>query len=240
MIRILVLEDDEYIRSGLCTLLSNQGYEVEGVGTVAAFFQSVKSQPDRDMYLIDVMLPDGNGFEVCSELRKTSQAAIIFLTSCDDEDSIIKGLDLGADDYVTKPFRVAELMSRVQANLRRLKFKTGTYEVSQGKEAADSKDCAVKDEVNLDLDRYEVTKRGEVINLSPMEFELLRLLMANKGLIVRRELILEKLWDNSGNFVEDGTLTVTVSRLKSKLGDREDGKPFIETIRGVGYRWRQV
>lgn len=225
MSRILVLEDDDYIREGLCTVLSEHGHEVEGVGTVKAFFENVDKEMQIDMYLVDVMLPDGNGFDVCKRLREISQAVIIFLTSCDDEASIIKGLDLGADDYVTKPFRVAELLSRIQANLRRFKFKA---EAPKAQETG----------IYINFERYEAKKDGEIINLSPVEFELLHLLVANSGLIVRRETILEKLWDNSGNFVEDGTLTVAVSRLKSKLGNNKDGKPYIETIRGVGYRWR--
>lgn len=225
MSRVLILEDDEYIRSGLCKLLEQQGFDVNGVGTVEAFFQSVNAAPAYDMYLVDVMLPDGNGFDVCKRLRENSEAVIIFLTSCDDEESIIKGLDIGADDYITKPFRTAELLSRIQANLRRFKHKVSQVEINQ-------------DEICVDREGFTVTKNGENISLSPMEFDLLNILVANSGLIVRREMLLEKLWDNSGNFVEDGTLTVTVSRLKSKLGNDKSGKPYIETIRGVGYRWK--
>ncbi|MBQ4282484.1 MAG: response regulator transcription factor [Lachnospira sp.] len=225
MSAILVLEDDEYIRNGLCRLLGQKGYFVEGVGSVKAFFEKISDGKEYDMYLVDVCLPDGNGFDVCRKLRETSQAVIIFLTSCDDEESVIRGLDSGADDYVTKPFRVAELLSRIQANLRRMMYKK-------------KEDITEEAGLKIDLERYEITKKGECINLSPVEFELLRLLMANKGLIVRREIILEKLWDKSGNFVEDGTLTVAISRLKSKLGNGKDGKSYIETIRGVGYRWR--
>lgn len=226
--RILVIDDDEYICQGMQELLTMKGYNAETAATVGGF-RSIHKSKQFDLYIIDVLLPDGSGFDICSEIRKCSDAPIIFLTSCDDEESITKGLDMGADDYVTKPFRSGELISRMKANLRRMNH------VGAGQKD----DCKKQyGELNIDLKRYKLDKNGHEIKLSTMEFHLLKILTDNAGLIVRREVIFEKLWDKSGNFVEDNTLTVNMSRLKSKLGiDDRTGKSYIETIRGVGYRF---
>ncbi len=239
MSRIIILEDDEYIRESLQKVLMQQGFEVDEAGNVETFFRYIERNDNYDVYLVDVKLPDGNGFDVCQKLRQSSSAVIIFLTSCDDEESIIKGLDIGADDYVVKPFRVAELLSRIQANLRSREFAyaSGKSDYTNKENMVESRDVKCAD-ITINYERYEVIKNGEVVNLSPMEFELLNLLVINSGIIIRRETLLERLWDSSGNFVEDGTLTVAISRLKSKLGNNKEGKSYIETIRKVGYRWR--
>jgi len=204
MTKILILEDDDFIRQQLAGILQEKGYLVVEAASVGQF-NNIYEQEEAviDVFLLDVYLPDGNGFDVCRKIREHGSQIIIFLTSCDDEDSIIKGLDCGGDDYVVKPFRVAELVSRIMANVRRISGGTDIY------------------------------KDGTLT----VDF-VLEILINNKGLIVRRDTFFQKMWDRYGTFVEDNTLTVTVSRLKTKLGNREDGRAYIETIRGIGYRWK--
>ena len=160
---------------------------------------------------------------MCRKIREHGSQIIIFLTSCDDEDSIIKGLDCGGDDYVVKPFRVAELVSRIMANVRRISGGTDIY-----------KDGTL----TVDFKNKSIMHADKQISVSPTEFHVLEILINNKGLIVRRDTFFQKMWDRYGTFVEDNTLTVTVSRLKTKLGNRDDGRAYIETIRGIGYRWK--
>ncbi len=241
MSKILIIEDDEHIRNMLDRLLQQNGYQTSQAESIEQAENFENSGEKFDVYLIDVILPDGNGFDLCKRIRTASAAIIIFITSCDDEESITRGLDIGGDDYITKPFRAAELLSRIQANLRRI-----GNDKSRGE--AGTKDTQIDGislnqgyiklgEIKVDIDRHEVLKSEKAINLTPLEYELLILLMINHGLIVKREVILEKLWDSNRNFVEDSTLTVAVSRLKSKLGTTCEGRSFIETIRGYGYRW---
>ena len=161
---------------------------------------------------------------MASKSVNKSDRDMIILTSCDDEESVTKGLDMGADDYVTKPFRSAELLARMNAVARRMTRKEGNT-LSVGN-------------LVLNPESYRIEKNGQEIKLSTVEYELLLVLVNSAGLIVRREKLFEKLWDKNGNFVEDNTLTVNISRLKSKLGiDHRTGKSYIETIRGVGYRF---
>lgn len=226
---VLILEDNIYIRANLKDILEINEYTVEEAKTVREFWE--KQQRGRyNIYLIDILLPDGNGFDVCSDLRKICKEPVLFLTSCDDEESITKGLDIGADDYITKPFRAAELLSRIKANLRRMDMNNmGTQ---------DNNDML--NDLSVDLQNYILVKQGKEIKLSPTEWELLNILISRSGLIVKREILLAKLWDNRGDFVEDNTLTVAVSRLKTKLGkNTRTGREYIETLRGIGYRWIQ-
>lgn len=236
MKNILIVEDDEYIRECIEKLLRKNGYDTAVAGSVEAVQKMVEDKADFDLYLLDIILPDGSGFDICRSLRDKTHAPIIFLTSCDDEESITKGLDIGGDDYITKPFRAAELMSRIRANLRRMEYSYKIKNISNDIYKSNEK-CLSADGIVINHEKHEVTKAGKIINLTPLEYELLGLLTANRGLIVKRVTILEKLWDSSGNFVEDSTLTVTVSRLKSKLGTNPEGRAYIETVRGYGYRW---
>ena len=215
MTKILILEDDDFIRQQLAGILQEKGYSVVEAASVGQFNKIYEQEEAAiDVVLLDVYLPDGNGFDVCRKIREHGSQIIIFLTSCDDEDSIIKGLDCGGDDYVVKPFRVAELVSRIMANVRRISGGTDIYK-----------------DGTLTVD----FKNKSIIHA---EFHVLEILINNKGLIVRRDTFFQKMWDRYGTFVEDNTLTVTVSRLKTKLGNREDGRAYIETIRGIGYRWK--
>ena len=161
----------------------------------------------------------------------------MFLTSCDDEESITKGLDIGGDDYITKPFRAAELISRIHANLRRLAVPVMS-EMSALPQVQNRRKILVSGDIRADFKRAEIFKDGQLLKLTPLEAQLLEIFLRNPEIIIKRGQFLEKLWDGHGNFVEDNTLTVSVSRLKNKLGVYTKGKQqYIETIRGYGYRW---
>ena len=228
MYHIILVEDDEQIRKSLTELLTYKGYTVTAVEGVQKFYESIK-KTTYDAYLLDVILPDGSGYDICENIRDKTEAPIIFITSSDDEESVVKGLDIGGDDYITKPFRMSELMSRISANLRR-----------QAMLDTRNSKLYTLGTLSINFNTLEVKKAGKDIQLSPTEFALLEILVYNRGLIVKRNIFFEKLWDRTGTFVEDNTLTVTISRLKNKLG-RMDGsdEAYIDTIRGVGYRWRE-
>ena len=220
---IAIVEDEKELQDSLKALLESKGYDTV---TAASCLQAEDIMGDHqvDMYLLDVKLPDGSGFDICRNIRKTSEVPVIFLTSCDDEESIVTGLDIGGDDYITKPFHTAELMSRISANLRRSKFNAGNI--------------YRKGDICVDFDRYKITKCGEELNISSNEFAIVHMLIENKGKVVRRDTIFEQIWDIHGNFVEYNTLTVAMSRIKAKLGIYgAEHSQYIETIRNVGYRW---
>lgn len=227
VIRILVVEDDIYLMESIVRLLENRKFQVKAVSSKEEALWEINAEQIYDVYLLDVILPDGSGFDLCRVIREKSSALILFLTSCDDEESITKGLDMGGDDYITKPFRVAELLSRINANLRRFRqfHQPGRKIVVSG-------------DIRADLENVQVWKKGELLKLTPVEFQLLEIFLNHSEVIVRRRMLLERLWDGHGNFVEDNTLTVSVSRLKAKLGVcGDEKKQYIETIRGYGYRW---
>ena len=220
---INILEDDEVIRGQLSQLLRDKGYEVIESADISSFNKI--DRENTDLYLLDVYLPDGDGFSVCEKLRSEGCVTpVIFLTSCDDEDSITKGLDIGGDDYITKPFRVSELLSRISANLRRRDMNSG--------------DVYNKGSLSVHFDQYKLYRDGKELKLSSNEWDIIKILIENKGRVVRRDVFFDRLWDMHGNYVEYNTLTVTMSRLKAKLGTFSDEHiPYIETIRNVGYRW---
>lgn len=219
MIHILLLEDDDTISFGITSALSRKGFEVAGCTTVeqgkAAF--SGKYQ----LILLDLNLPDGSGYEFCRWVKERMDIPVIFLTVRDDVEDITKGLDMGADDYITKPFHISVLESRISAVLRRV----GKWE----------SDFLICDRLKLDKNKMRVWYDGEEVILTALEYKLLIVLMENKGRTLPRNLILEKLWDAEGNFVNDNTLTVTVKRLREKLKETA----YIETIRGIGYRMEE-
>lgn len=236
-IKILVVEDDISLKDSLVRLLQNRDFLVQAVENKQQAVEQIKSGQQYDIYLLDVWLPDGNGFDICHEIRKISQAIVMFLTSCDDEESITKGLDIGGDDYITKPFRAAELISRIHANLRRLAVPVMS-EMSALPQVQNRRKILVSGDIRADFKRAEIFKDGQLLKLTPLEAQLLEIFLRNPQIIIKRGQFLEKLWDGHGNFVEDNTLTVSVSRLKNKLGVYTKGKQqYIETIRGYGYRW---
>lgn len=218
MTNILLLEDDETISFGIGAVLNKKGYEVLNCPSIAkgklAFSQEIS------LVLLDLNLPDGTGYEFCKWVKEQRDVPIIFLTVRDGAKDIIKGLDMGGDDYITKPFHLSVLESRMKAVLRRASKETvNPPELSCGP-------------IRINLDKMEVQMQGNSIPLTAAEYRLLLVLMENKGKTLPRTLLLEKLWDAEGNFVNDNTLTVTMKRLREKLGQPEE----IKTVRGIGYR----
>lgn len=215
--KIFLLEDDAFLRDGLCELLSKEDYSVTSASSVKEAERIIKEK-DFNLIILDVLLPDGNGFDLCGRIRALGiSTPILFLTACDDEIQIVRGLDSGADDYVTKPFKLLEFMSRVRALLRR-------SSVTRFR----SRDIA------LDINKTSVTKNGESIELTKTEFQILSMLIQSKGVIVTRNALLENIWDIDGNFIDDNTLSVHISRLREKIGSG-----YIATVRGIGYRWEE-
>lgn len=219
MSKILVVEDDVYLRRDLKEILLKNGYDVASASSVKEAIWYVHNDEKIDLYLLDLWLPDGEGFAVCQQIRKWNLKPVIFLTVCDDEECIIKGLDLGGDDYVTKPFRTRELLSRIYANLRRVNQESQGQFLKCGELVLDSKQGIVK-------------RSGRILQLRPVEYRLLLKLMENGERIVKREQLFSYLWDIEGDSVEDNTLSVNISRLRSKIGDG-----YIDTVRGFGYRF---
>lgn len=216
MIHILLLEDDETITFGITSALARKGFEVTACSTLEQAKEAFSGK--FQLILLDLNLPDGSGYEFCQWVKGHMDIPIIFLTVCDDASDITKGLDMGADDYITKPFHLSVLESRIAAVLRRMP-KT-------------EENILTCHRLVLDKEKMRVWYGEQEIVLTALEYRLLLVLMENKGRTLPRNLILDKLWDTDGNFVNDNTLTVTVKRLREKIGD----SGYIETIRGIGYR----
>ncbi|CDM70195.1 two-component response regulator [Clostridium bornimense] len=221
--RILLIEDDETLSMGIEYSLKNEGYEVSIANNIEEG-RKATSNEIFDLILLDVTLPDGNGYDFCREIRNNSDIPIIFLTACDEEVNIVLGLDLGADDYLTKPIRVRELIARINAVFRRKNVKRDI-----------SDKIIYKDLTILPL-KYEVYKDRNKVQLTSVEYKLMLMMIENKGNVLTRKQLLEKLWDVEGNFVEEKTLNVYIKRLREKLGE-DDSIAYIETVRGIGYRW---
>ena len=221
---VLLVEDETSITEPLAEALGREGFDTQVAGTVAESLE-LAGRVDPDLVLLDVMLPDGSGLDVCRELRRRSQVPIIMLTARGEEADRIVGLELGADDYVVKPFSAREVVARIRAVLRRTESPT----------QPDDKPIEIG-EVRLDPAKREVTKDGEPLELSRKEFELLRLLMQNAGSVVTRERAFEEVWETTW-FGSTKTLDVHVSALRKKLGDDPAASRYIHTVRGVGFRF---
>lgn len=220
MAKILLVEDDDTISFGIRASLEKKGYEITACTCLAG---AKKLFSDAfALVLLDLNLPDGTGYELCTWVKARCDTPIIFLTVCDEVSDITRGLDMGADDYVTKPFHIAVLESRIAAVLRRVP------EEPDGSAACGN--------IRLNKEKMQVLLDGREITLTALEYRMLLILMENKGRTLPRSLILEKLWDSEGNFVNDNTLTVTVKRLREKL----DHTRCITTVRGIGYRMEEA
>lgn len=214
--KILLVEDNEMIVKGLVYSLSKEGFETN----IAYKAQEAESKIESNVYdiiILDVMLPDGNGFELCKHIKENKDIPIIFLTAKDDEKDVVNGFNLGADDYVIKPFRTMELISRIYNVLRRYNKDKNVIEIGQ---------------VRIDLEANRVYVDNKEVEFTALEYKILVLLYTNAGKTVTREKILDKIWDVAGNFVNDNTLTVYVKRIRDKLGKSD----VIKTIKGIGYR----
>lgn len=224
MVRILLLEDDLSLINGLSFALQKAGYELDIARTLQAAYGFWR-EGRYDLLILDVSLPDGSGFEFCEKVRETSLVSIIFLTASDEETSIIMGLDIGADDYITKPFKLAVLMSRINALLRR------SQNFSQVVKELNS------NEITLKLLEGRAYKDGVSIELTAGEFKLLRLFMENPNVILSAEQIMGKLWDCDGNFIDGNTLAVYIRRLRAKIEEDTTRPTRIVTVRRMGYKW---
>lgn len=220
MTKILLVEDDKAIVANLTEFLKNEGYTVKSVsGQTAAL--DMLSEERSDLVLLDVSLAEGNGFAACKAIKEEYDIPVIFLTASGDEFSTVTGFDLGANDYIPKPFRPRELVSRIK-NVLRLTGNTGKT-VKLG-------------EVLVDTEKGTATRNGNELYLSALEYRLLLVFINNRGIVLSRTKLLESIWDIAGEFVNDNTLTVYIKRLREKIEDDPANPTIIKTVRGLGYK----
>lgn len=223
MLRMLIVEDDKTIALGMEYALRQEGYEVTVCYTAKDARERI-CQDAFDLVILDLSLPDGDGYELCRLIREGSDMPVIFVTARDEEVNVVMGLDMGADDYITKPFRVKELLSRIRSVLRRY-----------NKSAAAPGEITFKS-LRINTAEAKVFKNGEQVLLTTLEYKLLLALINANGHVLSRNQILEKLWDTAGDFVNDNTLTVYIKRLREKIEDDPQNPQIIQTVRGLGYR----
>ena len=220
--RILVVEDDRLLHTTLCYNLSTAGYDVD-----AALSKSIAERlcgkQSYDLIVLDVNLPDGNGFDFCRELKeRNSDTAVIFLTANDMESDMLKGYELGADDYVTKPFPMSVFQKKVSVLLARIKKQSGG-------------DCYNDGNLYVNFSEMAATLNEKAISFTPLEYRLLKVLTRNPQIVLTRQVLLEKLWDIDGNFVDEHALTSAISRIRGKI--EQPDKSYIKTVYGMGYMW---
>ena len=223
MIHVLVVEDDTTIASGLAYSLEQEQFAVTLAGTVKEA-KAILAEQSLSLCLLDISLPDGSGYEVCKVIKARGDIPVIFLTACDDEVNVVMGLDMGADDYITKPFRIRELISRINSVLRRYhqsETKANVYYVG---------------DISVKTNEAKVYRGNQEIFLTALEYRLLLIFIKHQGQVLSRNQLLEWIWDVSGDFVNDNTLTVYIKRLREKLEDSKDSESMIQTVRGLGYR----
>lgn len=221
--KILFVEDDKVIASGLCYSLTQEGYSV----THCLNVESAKAQIEEnnfDLAILDLALPDGSGYDICKMIKSKKDIPVIFLTAIDDEVNVVMGLDMGADDYITKPFRIRELLSRIKSVLRRY-----------GKTESQNTLLEFSD-IKIDTAQAKVYKGEQEIMLTSLEYRLLLIFANNEGQVLSRGQLLESLWDFAGDFVNDNTLTVYIKRLREKIEDDSQNPAIIKTVRGIGYK----
>lgn len=218
---LFLLEDDYAIATGLCYSLENEGYSVTHASGVKQAIDII-SKEKFSLYILDLTLPDGSGYDVCKEIKKQGDLPVIFLTAYDDEVNVVMGFEFGADDYISKPFRLKELLVRIKSVLRRYNNETA--------------DGVIKfKDLTVNTNEAKVYKNGEEIILTAMEYRLLLILLNNRGKVLSRTQLLENIWDVDGDFVEDNTLTVYIKRLRDKIEEEPNRPLIIKTIRGLGY-----
>jgi DNA-binding response OmpR family regulator len=227
MKQILLIEDDLSLINGLSFAIKKQGYDLDIARTSCEAEKSWASGK-YDIVILDVSLPDGSGFDICKKIRLTSKIPILFLTAADEETDIIMGLDIGGDDYITKPFKLAVLLSRINALLRR----------SDNFVQTNSELCS--NGIKLQLLKSAVYKNGELLELTTGEYKLLCLFMENPNVVLSPDQILGQLWDCNENYVDNNTLTVYVRRLRAKIEDDPSNPKMIITLRRLGYKWNSA
>lgn len=220
MTKILLVEDDGQIAAYLGELLRAEGFDTQIAGSKKEASECLLAQA-FDLVLLDVSLPDGNGFSICAEIKREYEIPVIFLTASGDEYSVVAGLDMGADDYIAKPFRPRELISRIRSVLRRCKKEQRILS------------CG---DLKVNVSSATVTKGEKELFLSALEYRLLLILLQNKGQILTRNQLLEEIWDASGEYVNDNTLSVYMKRLREKIEKNPQSPRLLHTIRGIGYR----
>jgi len=221
MKRILVVEDDMMLNSGLCYNLELDHYQAVFAYDTAMALEKIKDEP-FDLIVLDVNLPDGSGFDLCKKIKTIQEVPIVFLTARDLESDVMAGFELGADDYITKPFNINIFRKKVAVILKR-----------SGKSV--DKDSYVCGELTIDFDKMVAVVKGESVIFTPTEYKMLRIFTNNPNILLTRQILLEKLWDYESNFVDEHTLTVNINRLRSKI-ETED-KKYIKTVYGMGYLW---
>ena len=219
MDKLLLVEDDPTLIRMLTSFLSDENFQVASVtGQQAAAAAMEAEKPD--LALVDISLAEGNGFAVCANAKELG-VPVIFLTASGDEFSVVTGLDMGADDYISKPFRPRELVSRIRSVLRRVGKRQSIFTLG---------------DITIDADKGTVTRAGQDLYLSALEYKLLLMLLNNRGQILTRDKLLEEIWDNAGDYVGDNTLTVYIKRLRDKIEQDPQNPVYIKTVRGIGYR----
>ena len=227
MIKILLVEDDLSLINGLSFAIKKQGYEID-VARTSLEAEQLWMNGKYDLVILDVSLPDGSGYDICQKIRKVSKVPIMFLTAADEETDIIMGLDIGGDDYITKPFKLAVFLSRVNALLRRSEnFNQMETELSSNG-------------ITIQRLKGEVYKNGKQIDLTASEYKLLCLFMENPDMILSPEQILSRLWDCDEKYIDTNTLTVYIRRLRKKIEDDPADPHSIVTVRGMGYKWNTI
>lgn len=227
MKRIFFVEDDLNLSNGLSFAIKKQGYEID-IARTSIEAEALWINGKYDLVILDVSLPDGSGYDLCKKIRKVSKVPIMFLTAADEETDIIMGLDVGGDDYITKPFKLAVFLSRINALLRR------SDNFNQLDTELNSND------INVQLLKREVYKKGEQLDLTASEYKLLCLFMENPNNVLSPEQILRKLWDCNENYIDSNTLTVYIRRLRTKIEDNPGEPRNIVTVRGMGYKWKTI
>lgn len=217
---IFLLEDDEAIGLALSYSLENEGYSVTLCKNVKDALNTIDN--NFSLYILDLTLPDGSGYEVCKKIKEKGDLPVIFLTAYDDEANVVMGLELGGDDYITKPFRLKELLARIKTVLRRYNKDTadGILKIS---------------DIKINMNEAKVYKGTQEIILTAMEYKLLLIFINNRGTVLTRQRLLEDIWDVAGDFVNDNTLTVYIKRLRDKIEDNPAEPKIIKTVRGLGY-----
>ena len=224
MKRIFFVEDDQSLIKGLSFALAKQGYETD-IARTKLEAEKLWSDGKYDLVILDVSLPDGSGYDICKKIRQTSKTPIIFLTAADEETDVIMGLDIGGDDYITKPFKLSIFLSRVNALLRR----TSNFEQKYTELSSNG--------IKADLLTRKVCKNGTEIELTAGEYKLLCLFMQNPNIVLSPEQILSRLWDCDENYIDNSTLTVYIRRLRKKIEDDPADPQNIVTVRRMGYKW---
>lgn len=221
MFEILLIEDDKTIQTSVSYYLTSQNFKVCTVGTINEAKQKIEKN-SYDIILLDITLPDGNGYEYLKTIRKETQIPVIILTALDEEKDIVKGFDLGADDYITKPFHARELLSRIKNVLRHTK-KLNEEEIKI-------------ENTTINLSTQKIYKNGKEIELTALEYRIILFMFENKGKIISRGQILANIWDNQEKYVNDNTLTVYIKRIREKIEDNINEPKIIKTVRGLGYK----